>query len=494
MTRRPALPPPRWQTPLPPDVVGSWGPLVADAAELILGIRLDRWQRRALNRALAYDADGQLVHRVYLISTARQNGKTALVRALIGWALTARVIPAWRRILGLAHDKAQARIPYAAVAADLAPIARRVGPVGRGGLALTRYLGIRSAMYGRDREYNIASREARDTVRGDSNDLVYFDEVRTQRDHETWSAVEPTTTARPDPLILLTSTAGTDRSVLLRDFWERGLAIIDGGQPFDGFGMTWYAAPDGLELDDPRALRAANPSLAEGRLTERAIRQGIANATTPAMARAERLNLWTEGLDEWLPSGVWRDTRATQPEPAARPVFGVDVVPSWRRATVQVAYRTTDGAWVGPVVDIDATRDGRASVSPAELIAALDAIAGVWHPAAIAYSASSAAGRHVKAWAEAQDVRDLGMGAREVRAASQLFRSELIGRRLHHQDDPLTASQVRSSRPSGPLEGDGWYLSTRESKGEIDAVRAAAWASWAAIDPPPTEPGSGIHL
>jgi hypothetical protein len=479
---------------MPPDVAGSWGPDVADLAPGVLGHPLDRWQRVALNRMLAYGPDGRLVHRVYLLSTARQNGKTALVRALIAWALVARHSPPWTTVIGLAHDKTQARLPYSAIANDLQPIARRVGPLGRGGLAITRYLGIRSNLYGRFREYKIASREARDSVRGESSDLVYFDEVRTQRDHETWAAIEPTTTARPDPLILLTSTAGTERSVLLRDLWERGIRVIDGAEPSGGFGMTWYAAGDGQATDDPAAWRAANPSLAEGRLSEAAIAQGIANAPTPAMARSERLNLWTEGMDEWLPAGVWRDTIAAEPEPIGPVVLGVDVVPSWRRATVQVAYLTADGAWVGPVGDLDATRSGASSVSPTELVAALDAIADEWHPAAVAFSSSSAAGRHVAAWAEARDVRELGMGAREVRAASQLFRSELVGRRLRHLDDPLTSVQVPRARPSGPLEGGEWYLSVRESTGEIDAVRAAAWAAWAAIAPPEAERELQIFL
>lgn len=492
MTRR--LPAPRWQTPLPPGVAGSYGPIVGLYCRRGLGFPLDTWQQRAINRALAHDEAMRLVHSLYLISTGRQQGKTLISRVVIGAALTELDMPEWSSILGLAHDRAQASIPYRAILADLAPIARRVGPLGRGGLALTRYLGIRSNMYGRHREYKVASREARDSARGETHDLVNFDEVRTQRDFDSWGAVEPTMTASRNPLTLATSTAGDDRSVLLRDWWERGIRIIDGAEPPGGFGMTWYAAPDDAAPDDPRAIYAANPAIAAGRLSIASVLESR-RTLSPAFYRSERLNLWTVGLDEWLPSGVWPATAA--PPPAARPgavVLGVDVVPSWRRATVYVAFLTPDGAWAGPVGDLDATRAGASSIAPADLVAELDRIADMVQPAAVAYSATSAAGRHVKAWAEARDVRDLAMGAREVRAASQLFRSELVGGRLRHQDDPLTALQVRRARPSGPLEGGEWYLSVRESTGEIDAVRAAAWAAWAAIDPPEPEKGTGIHV
>lgn len=496
MSRR-GYPVPRWQTPLPPGIAGSWGPDVAAWAELELGIHLDRWQRRALNRALAYWPDGSLVHRIYLISTARQNGKTAIVRALIGWALTARHTPAWARMLGLAHDRGQARIPYEAVMADLQPIARRLGPLSRGGLAITRYLGIRSAAYGRLREYHVGSREARDTIRGTSNDLGVFDEVRTQRDWSTWQALEPTTTARPDPLIIAISTAGDDRSVLLRAWFDRGRRIIDGAEPAGGFGMTWYAPADDAAPDDPRTWPLANPSIMDGRMDPRRIADSFAAyAGQPAAFRQERLNLWADAADEWLPPGLWAELARPQPAAftTARVVLGVEAVPSWRRVTVTVALVTDAGAWVGVAGELDSSRTAAATIAPHELVTLLAQTAAAWRPASVAYSAAAAAAPHVEAWAELSGVTAIGLGARQIRAASELFRSELIGRRLTHADDPLLASQARAARPSGPIEAGGWYFSTRESTGEIDGLRAAAWAAWAAIAPEAAPAPPNIHV
>jgi hypothetical protein len=473
------LPAPRWQTPLPGGVVGSWGPDVAAWALAELGIVLDRWQKRALNRALAYDARGLLVHRHYLVSAGRQNGKTVLVRALIGWALTGRATPAWSTILGLAHDKKQARVPYTAVLADLAPIKRRFP---HEGLALTRYLGIRSDLYGRHREYDVASREARDAIRTMSVDLGLFDEIRTQRTYDTWAALEPTTRARPDPLIFAISSAGDDRSILLRDWWERGVRIIDGAEPADGFGMTWYAADDDQEPDDPRAIMAANPAVMEGRVPIGPVAASIRSLTTPTY-RSETLNLWSEGADEWLPPGTWPRTVGRQPHQAMRIVLGVEAVPTWRRATITVALVTDAGAWVGVAGELDSSRTTSSSIAPATLVAELGRLAGEWRAQEVAYSGAAAAAPHVEAWAKAAGVTAIPLGPRQIRAASALFRSELIGGRLTHGDDPLLAQQVRVARPSASLEGGDWYFSIRESLGEIDALRAAAWAAWQAIAP-----------
>lgn len=488
MARR--TPAPRWQTPLPPGVVGSWGPDVARVAEKVKGIRLDRHQRRALNRALVYGSDGRLLHRLYLYSTARQQGKTVTVTSLLDWALTAAALPEWSRIIGVAHDKSQARIPYRNVANDLRPLEREYGSTARGGLNITTYLGIRSAMHGIPREYGIGSRDARNALRGESVDLALFDEVRTQIDMETWAALGPTMLARPEPLGFATSTAGNDRSVLLRSWFDRGVRIVDGAEPMGDFGMTWYASSERYAPDDPRSWREAMPGYAEGRLDESAIRSlalELGGFDTGAW-RSEGLNLWADAIDTWLPAGIWARQTAPKPDLIGRVVLGVEVTPSWRRGTITVAWPTDDGAFVGIAGEDDASRprsDGSAaaSISPADLIALLDRVHESWNAAAVAVGGKAAAFPHVEAWCDEHDVQLVKLGDRELRSASELFRSELIGGRLTHSDDPLLSAQVRNARPSRPIESGEWYLSIRESAGEVDALRAAAWASWAAIAP-----------
>lgn len=479
MTRR-QLPTPRWQTPLPPGVVGSYGPLVEAYVRRELGVELDTWQRRSLNRELAHDADGRCVHSTYLTSVGRQNGKTLRSRGLVGAALTSRPgdLPDWRSIVGLAYDRRQARIPYEAVRDDLAPMQRRLGS--SGGLQLTRYLGIRSTLYGLPRRYDTLSREARDAARGTTNGLVLFDEVRTQRDFDTWAAIEPTTTAVPDSLIDLTSTAGDDRSVLLRALFDRGLRIIDGAEPAGGFGMTWYAAPDDAAPDDARAILAANPAIAEGRIPMAPVLESY-RTMPPAQYRQERLNLWSDATDEWLPAGIWAAATMPQPDGFARVVLGVEAVPTWARASIVAAIATDSGAWVGVVSDIRPSRG--ATVDPRELIAELGRVAALWRPAGVAYSVTAATSPHVTAWAKSADVPAAALTPRDIRSASELFRAELVGGRLTHRDDALLAYQVRAARPSGPIESGDWYLSVRESAGYVDAIRAAAWAAWALLAP-----------
>ena len=479
--RRARLPAPRWETPLPAHVVGSWGPAVVAFAARELGITLDRWQRRAIARALAVDATGRLVHREYLVSTARQQGKTALVRALIGWALTTDAGPAWSLLYGLAHNRPQARIPYDAVLADLRPIAQRLGPEAKGGLALTRYLGIRSAVAGWRREYHVTSREARDAIRGYSIDLALFDEVRTQHDDETYAALKPTVSARPEPLIFETSSAGDERSVLLRALWERGLRIIDRAEPAEGFGMTWYAAGDGDAPDDPAAWPKSSPALVEGRIDPATIRDEL-RALTTSTFRRERLNLWADAADEWLPPGVWARQAGPMPAgPYARTVLALETEPGWTHATIAVALVTDDRTYVDVAAELVAPAGS--TIAPAELLEALERSRQTFAPALVAWSKTAPIAAHLEAWAADVDVPTMALGPGEIRNASELFRAELVGRRLEHGPDPLLSTQARRARPSGPLEAGAWYFSVRESRGPIDALRAAAFAAWGALAP-----------
>ena len=52
----------------------------------------------------------------------------------------------------------------------------------------------------------------------------------------------------------------------------------------------------------------------------------------------------------------------------------------------------------------------------------------------------------------------------------------------------------RAARPSGTIEDGDWYISVRDSMGEVDAIRALAWAAWAAIAPPEIETAPQVFV
>ena len=393
--------------------------------------------------------------------------------------------------------------------ADLVPVAQRVGPESRGGLAITRYLGIRSAMFGRPRSYHVGSGRP-PTPSGP----IRWTWGCSMRSGPSGTGGSGPPCYRPPPPVrtrrfFAISTAGDDRSVLLRDMYDRLRRVVDGVEAPEGFGGEWWAAPDDARADDPRAWRLSSPAYAEGRLSADAIRSEL-RSLSAVQFRQERLNLWSDAADEWLPSGTWAATRRPDaPDPAGRRVvLGLDAAPSWRRASITAAIVDGDSCYAGLVANLDAGLTIAETIAPATLVDALAAEVRRWRPAAVVYSSVWAGAPHVETWCKDHDVPTVALTTTGLRQACELGRSELVAGRLGHPDDALLAAQVRQARPSGPIELGAWFLSWRESVGEIDAIRAYLWAAFGAIRPqeaphrPPGVPvagrvamlpGPGIH-
>lgn len=464
--------PPRWRTPLPRRARMSYGSAVTRWAERELGVVLLDWQQDALEHVLACDRRGRLVHAIYLVSAGRQNGKTTMVRALVGWGLTAAPLD-WLRILGLAYDRAQARVLYDAVLGDLGAPAF-LWAISRA----TRYRGILSRL---GRRYDTASKDAGLGARGLSTDLALFDEVMTQRTTAVWEALLPTLSARPDALVVGLSTAGDARSVLLREWWERGVRIVERREPAGGFGMSWWAAQDDQAPGSQEAITAANPAYGQT-LRPAAVAAERLSMSASAWKR-ERLNLWVELADDWLPPDAWARAAMRRPlAPAPGEVaLAVDIAPAWRRATIVVVAPMGDGTWHAAVAADLRPAEGRI-VAPMDLELAMVAATAEWDPIAWAYDAHAAAGVQVERIVADRDWPSHPYAGRAVVGAHETFYAELVAGRLTHEPDQLLDAAIANAR-STPTADGGWRLSRRDSVGPIDPILAVIYAAAAAIMP-----------
>ena len=469
--RRRGLPKPRYETPLPPWATHTFGPAVARWAKRAIGLTLLRWQIDALAWALACSPDGKLAHRHVLISTGRQNGKTSLARALLGFAVMAGM-PSWLTAIGLAYDRRQAHRLYMAVLMDVEPLP---------GAYVSAYAGIRGP---RGRTYDVASREARHNLRGSSIDLAVFDEASLQVTDDVWAALLPTMATRPDAMAVGLATAGTDRSVLLRAWYERGRAIVGGASPGDGFGMLWYGAGDDADPDDPKAIAAANPAMVDGLLRPDAIAYERA-ATTLDVWNRERLNRWTSAETAIIPAWAWQALarpEAEIPAAAGRIVLAVDAVASWQRATITVAgFLPESGLPHVAIADELVVGQDRTHVAPRDVIERLAEAIRVWQPAAIVFDGGAAIAPHLEGAAAVADWPLTALNRRQVAAASMHLEALVLGGDMTHAGDVVLAVHLAAAARS--IVGDSWRLSRRQSTGHIDAIVAAALAVYALTRP-----------
>lgn len=487
MSRKPGGP--RWETPDPPGVKGTYGGAVERWALRELGIRYGRWQSHVIRRALRHDRDGNLIHRIVLLSTGRQNGKSVIVRGLFGWVLDeGRELPAfdsWTTLLAAAHDAKQARIIYGGVYDDLRGIPRLLAQStgARHGkhVKLTEHFGVQ---VGKLRMDTVTSQPG--SSRGLSAGAIAWDEVNTQQDWDMWEALSPTQSAQRNPIMLLTSTAGFDDSVVLRAFYDRLVRIASGDEkPDPAFYGAWWQSDDPYAGLDWRQIKQANPALNDGRLTRAAIATEYGILPQSSWQR-ERLNHFVDTVaDSAFPPGAWAKLRAPGPLVGADGPYylGVDIRPGWERATICVAGLRADGR-----IGAEVYRDLRSSDEPITAQSLIAAIKSFPDPvAAVVFDQVTGPAAEFARFGEL----DWGVEWRALKpnqvVASCMDLTELVLSGRLAVDDPLLDVQIPFTARRNVGQDGAFRWSRADSRGPIDAVFAMTFAVTAVANaaPPP---------
>lgn len=474
--------PPRWETPKPSGVAGSYGPQARAWATKHLGIDLGQWQSHVLDAILRHDKKGDLLARTALLSTGRQNGKSVIVRVLLGWMLDEgqKLDPfsRWTTLLAAAHDAKQARIIYKGVYGDLWNVphlrARASGGARQGqDVRLTEHFGIQVGRLTLD---TITGQPG--SARGLSAGIVAYDEVLTQHDWDMWEAVQPVTAAQRSPLMLLTSTAGHADSVILRAFYDRLVRQASKDEaPDPTFYGAWWQSEDPDAGLDWSQIQRANPSLGDGRLTRQAIQTEYA-ILPPDSWRRERLNHF---VDVTVPGafnpGVWAACRVPDPLHGLTGPYalGVDIQPGWERATIAVAGVREDGR-----IGVEVYRDIRENVTADGLVRL---IASFPDPVAtIAYDGVSGAAPTFR-----RDAIETGRPWDELKPAGVVSACmdvvEMIQARRLAVDDPLIDAQIPLAARRDVGQDGAFRFSRQGSAGPIDAVMAMTLAAHAIASP-----------
>lgn len=329
----------------------SLGLACIEYARTVLKKNLYPWQEWALIHALEIigDLDGgwKFRFRTVLFLISRQNGKTVLSEVIASFFLNVLMVDS---VFGTSLSLDKAEEVWEAVVLDQETIPSLQRDLKRVG----RTNGSKKLVLTGLRQYKVGA-PTRRAGRGDSNDLVMLDEVREQRDWETWAASVASTNAKPNGLVVCFSNAGDPDSVVLRQLREQAIAVIEGttagdyGGDVDAMtlGLFEWSAEDGAATDDMEQLAQANPALGYGYLTERAL---LSNRQTfpEAKFRSECMCQQVETiLPQPFPDGAWDG--GVDPEsrimPEAELYFGIDLSSDRRWTSIGVCGMREDGQW-----------------------------------------------------------------------------------------------------------------------------------------------------
>ena len=449
---------PRLETVLP-DAAGSFGAEVGGWALEQLGMTLMPWQQRVLDGQLMFDDQQDFLHRVSMVSTARQNGKTVALTALVGWWLTE--MPKHRGepqcVLTTAH-----RLDLAVMLYDiLAPILRK------------KFNAECRASYGRN-SVTMADgsrwfvRAANNSVaHGMSNDLIVADEVWDIGTAVIDGGCLPSQRARRSPLMSCWSTAGTEASTALQRWREQGLRSIDKHEPTSLYFAEWSPPPD-LSPMQPEAWAYANPALGKT-LQLKTIEAESENPDRAAFLRAS-CNLWVASDKSWIQPGLWPQLQYEDTMPEG--------------GTVAIETSLTDDRYFGTRAIV---LDDRRTVVTVEfvcdtydeMLAHVDRLA---KNQSVKFAISPSIDIH---WPVHLERRRAVVGYGEILRFTPRIKSMITERLLWHTGEQMLAEHVQ--RAVAVRSQNSIALSSQRSPGPIELARCLVWC--AALASKPTSNG-----
>jgi hypothetical protein len=336
---------------LPPDVVSSSGVEAIEFAKAC-GIELDPWQAWFVNHALAerVDKSGELTWAAFEVGlvTPRQNGKNFILETI---QLAAMYLFGDMTLVHSAH-KFDTSVEHF----------NRLRWLFENTPELSALLlpGDRSFVTSNGKEHirlNTGQRilfkaRYRGGARGFTGDKVFMDEAYDLAP-AAMGAIIPTLSTRPGAQVYYTSSAPHESSRVLHAVRARAVK----GSERDRLFFAEFGNDDTvleLSVDDPAfmaAIRAANPAVAAGRISEDYIVQEILTFSGDADLvdehRRERLGVPTMPIDDSsgrvIPLDLWDSLVAEKSDIVSGETFALDVSPDRAWASLAVAGRCADG-------------------------------------------------------------------------------------------------------------------------------------------------------
>lgn len=448
----------------PPDVLlGSQQPRVHsaplfhttlgdDAVDLAAaaGLHLDSWQQLVLRDSMGQDRSGRFSAFEVGLMVPRQNGKGAVIEAreLAGLFLLDEKL-----ILHSAHEFKTAKEGYLRVRSliestpDLLELVKQFR-FSNEDVSVELRTGQRLRFVAR----------SKGSGRGFSGDCVILDEAYELPD-EILSALMPTMSARPNPQLWYTSSAGFETSHVLERVRERGL------QKSPSLAYFEWSAERESDFDDRDAWRMANPALGI-RLRPEFI-QAEREAMDEVSFGRERLGIWDDQTTlAVIPAESWNECRVDESSRIEDPIaVAVDV--AWDRswAAVAVAGRCADGV---PQVELAVHQRGTDWI--------VDAVKRIREQAetvAVVVDASGPAGSLIPAFTEA-GTDTFNTSGQDMKQACGGFYDAVINGQLRHTGAPALTAALAGARKRDL--GDAWAWARRDVTVDISPLVAATLA------------------
>lgn len=455
------------------------------------------WQKRLIYELFEVGEDGLRRYRWCLLGVPKKNGKSEMAAALALYLLIGDGEPAPLIVCAAASDE-QADLIFGA--------AKRM-------CELSPSLSLITERY--DREILVPSipgaklkrvAAAAGTNDGQNIFACFADELHEwtgPKGENVWNVLTNGTGARRQPLIFQTTTAGYDlEGTVCGRQYTYGKKVERGEVDDPRYLFRWYESPDGADHRDPAVWQAANPSY--GVLVHPEFFADQLSKKTEAVFRRYFLDQWTANAEAWLPFGAWDACKESEMvlDPTLPIRVGVDVALRNDSTAVVCAQRQAlrtvlrSKVWSNPHPEGHSQHDSwelnifEVEQYLLELRAAFPApateIDGRVMPGP-AFGYDPAYFQRSAQLLEGQGLAMIRVNQHDgyMIPASQGLYQLVVERKIAHDGDPVLAAHVAAA--TADQKPRGWRLTKpKGSRRKIDAVIAAAIATYMAQDPVPT--------
>ena len=282
----------------------SFGDQIIGWADRVIGLKLMPWQARVCSDSFTVDDAGDFVFREALISTARQQGKSILMKAIAGWWATefAAIRKEPQSVVIVANQKKRSMALFRDLAREME---------GRIEMKVRWQNGDERMDFPDGSSISVIA--ASEHAHGGSYDCILIDELWDIKAEVIFTALRPSQIAKTNPMMIMFSTAGDLSSTAMIQLRSQGIAAIDSKKD-TAFYLAEWSPPPGVSVEDRQWWPWANPALGTT-ITMKALELAFDSPNRQAFIRGH-LNLWIASAEAWLPLTVWERQRTAELMPA----------------------------------------------------------------------------------------------------------------------------------------------------------------------------------
>ncbi len=258
------------------------------------------WQRdTAVKLFGTVDKGGRRRYRRAFIGVPRKNGKSTFAAGMALYLLVGDQEPG-AEVYSAAADRNQASIVFR-IAKDMLKQSPLLTKLVRPYQHHLEVKGTTTAVY------RPLSAEAY-TAWGLNPSGIIFDELHALKAPDFWTALTTGGAARRQPMTIVITTAGWDRTSVCWQEWHHAAQVQEGTVTDDELLPVIYAADTDEDWTDEKVWAKANPNLGESVSIDYLRQQCREAQSSPRRENAFRqlfLNQWTEQAERWLSMEAW---------------------------------------------------------------------------------------------------------------------------------------------------------------------------------------------